>query len=300
MTSGSKVAWGVGVASACAATPGKKFFKAAALLSYNGSAYQGWQVQPQRPTVQGALEDALQIILRENTPVVGSGRTDSGVHALNQVASFLVPEGTALPRLQASLNGLCGPGIAIKALVRAPAAFHARYDALGKLYRYDIHNRPYPPVFNLHRCWWLHQPLDLAAMREAASHLPGEHDFSAFRSSQCGAQSPVRALRRVEILAEKNEEFPLSIELEASGFLQHMARIITGTLVAVGRGKVTPDSLPAILSSRSREQAGQTAPGRGLHLISVQYDPSRFPQVAAWTKSSAFPAGDTDAPNPES
>jgi tRNA pseudouridine38-40 synthase len=251
------------------------------LLSYDGSAYLGWQVQQQGPTIQGRLEEAFRIVTRHSVAVHGSGRTDAGVHAFNQVANARVPAGLDLDKLQASLNGLVGPSIAVKRVIPVSPTFHARHRARGKCYHYYIHNRPYPPVFALHRCWWLRHALDVDAMRAAAPHLVGTHDFSAFRAAGCEAPSPVRTLTRLEVREGDWVEGTLRIELEAKGFLQHMARIIAGTLVAVGQGKLQPDDLPGILASRERENAHATAPARGLHLVRVRYDLAEFPELAA-------------------
>ncbi|MBI3994133.1 MAG: tRNA pseudouridine(38-40) synthase TruA [Candidatus Lambdaproteobacteria bacterium] len=262
----------------------------AMLLAYDGTPFQGWQLQHHAPSVQGTLEQALRTVLRHPVRVTGSGRTDTGVHALNQVANFRLPVAQDLARLQQHLNGLAGPAIAVKALIPVPDTFHARHSARGKLYRYHVFNRAYPPVFARRRAWWLKLPLDIAAMREAAAWLPGEHDFSAFRAADCAAASPVRHLRRLALAEGEWEDGTLRIELEASGFLQHMARIIVGTLVAVGQGRLAPGDVRRILESRRREQADATAPGHGLHLVRVFYDLGCFPELAA--------AGFPDAPSP--
>jgi tRNA pseudouridine38-40 synthase len=249
------------------------------LLAYDGSAFQGWQVQLHGPSVQGSLEAAFQTITRQAVAVAGSGRTDAGVHALDQVASFRLPPGHELRKLRASLNGLLGPAISVKAIVPVAEGFHARHSARGKLYRYHLFNRPYPPVFGRQRCWWIKRPLDVAAMRAAAAPLLGEHDFSAFRAKGCEAPHPVRTLLRLEVLPREERDCTLSIELEGSGFLRHMARILTGTLVEAGLGRLTPADAAAILAGRSRERAPATAPARGLHLVRVHYDLDAFPEL---------------------
>ncbi|HKI97360.1 MAG TPA: tRNA pseudouridine(38-40) synthase TruA [bacterium] len=257
----------------------------ALLLAYNGSGYQGWQIQPHGPSVQGALEDALHTITRRTVKVYGSGRTDAGVHALNQVANVRLPPGQDLHKLRASLNGLLGPSVSVKAVVPVAERFHARHSARGKHYRYQLFNRPFPPVFGRHRAWWIKLPLDVPAMRAAAAHLIGEHDFSAFRAKQCAARHPVRTLHRLELLERDWPGCTLSIELEANGFLQHMARIVTGTLVEVGLGKLPPEAVERILAGRQREQAPATAPPGGLHLLRVYYDLAEFPELRAFTEA---------------
>jgi tRNA pseudouridine38-40 synthase len=251
-------------------------------LAYDGSAFHGWQVQDHCESVEAALGQALTTAVRRPTRVFGSGRTDAGVHALNQVAHCDIPEGIDLERLRASLNALAAPAISVQDIVPVPGDFHARHSATGKVYRYHIQNRPYPAVLARERCWWIRLPLDVASMRAAASELVGTRDFSAFRASQCAAPSPVRELRRIELSEGDWTDGTLRIELEASGFLQHMARIIAGNLAAVGLGKLAPPDLAAILASRDRTRAAMTAPAKGLHLVRVLYDLDRFPQLKRW------------------
>jgi tRNA pseudouridine38-40 synthase len=248
-------------------------------LAYDGSPFQGWQVQPHGPTVQGKLEEVLRIVTGKPVKVYGSGRTDTGVHALHQVASFRADPTLDLRKLRQSLNGLAAPSISVKRVVRVPEAFHARHSAVDKTYRYHIFNRPYPPAFAKHRCWWIRSPLDVEAMREGAAALVGSHDFSAFRAAECAAASPVRTVARLEVCTTDRTDCTLTIEIEASGFLQHMARIMTGTLTAVGLGKLPPGEVERILASGRRENADMTAPGRGLHLVRVRYDLEAFPEL---------------------
>ncbi|MFI5399768.1 MAG: tRNA pseudouridine(38-40) synthase TruA [SAR324 cluster bacterium] len=251
----------------------------ALLLTYDGSAFQGWQVQPHGPTVQGKLQEAVRIATRVAATVHGSGRTDAGVHAEGQVANVQVPAGLDLHKLQGNLNGLAGPHISVRSLAWVPDAFHARRSAIGKTYRYRIHNRPYPSVLD-RRSWWIRQPLDVRSMRQAAAALIGEHDFSAFRAKECEAVTPVRTLRTVTIGETEGDGAVMQLEFHATAFLQHMVRILTGTLVAVGLGKLTPEAVAGILASRMRERAAATAPPEGLHLIRVHYDLAEFPALA--------------------
>lgn len=262
----------------------------ALLVSYEGTAFCGWQIQPNGESVQGRLERALSTILRRPGRVTGSGRTDSGVHALGQVAHVFLPAGVDTTRLRNNLNGLAGPEISVKALVPVPPNFHARHRAKGKHYQYRIFNHPYPPVFERKSCLWLKRPLDVPAMAQAAALLLGRHDFSAFRAIKCEAKHPLRELRRLEVrevegLQGEGSESQLRIDLEADAFLQHMARIIVGTLVAVGKGRLKPDDLSGILASRKRENAAATAPAAGLHLMRVYYDLNEFPQLRAFQEA---------------
>jgi tRNA pseudouridine38-40 synthase len=248
-------------------------------VAYDGTRFQGWQIQNHAETVQGRLQDAMRIATRGPVTVYGSGRTDSGVHALGQVANAWVPQETDLHKLQGSLNALAGPDIGVLAIAWVPPDFHARHSAIGKCYRYRIHNLPAPPVLARRHCWWVRRPLDLAAMRAAAQGLLGTHDFSSFRAKDCAAATPVREMRAIRIAAGPEPEGALQLEYEASGFLQHMVRILTGTLVAVGHGELTPRDVAAILAARRREAAAMTAPGLGLHLVRVDYDGQRFPNL---------------------
>lgn len=251
----------------------------AMLVAYNGSAFQGWQLQPNAPTVQGVLEDAFRVLFRRRCTLYGSGRTDTGVHAFNQVANVRLPLHADLRKVRTSLNGLAAPHISVKAMVDVPDSFHARHMALGKHYRYQIFNRAYPPVFGPQQTLWVKKPLDVGAMTLAARHLHGDHDFSAFRSSDCGALSPVRRLTRVEVTEVSDPDCTLRVDLEGNGFLQHMVRIIVGTLISVGSGKLIPDDVADILVGRERIRAPATAPGRGLHLMKVRYDLEAYPAL---------------------
>ncbi len=254
----------------------------ALLLSYDGAGFCGWQIQQNGESVQGRLEAALTTILRVPARLTGSGRTDAGVHALYQVANAFLPAGLDTKRLRANLNGLAGPEISVRTIVPVASDFHARFRAKGKHYQYRIFNRPYPTVFASRHSWWVKRPLDLEAMRRAALYLSGRHDFSAFRSSHCKAKHPLREIRRLDIELSESSEGMLLIDLEADSFLQHMARIIVGTLAAVGLGVLAPDALPGMLASKNRENAAVTAPAAGLHLMKVCYDLEEFPELLAF------------------
>lgn len=252
----------------------------ALLIAYEGSHFQGWQIQARCASVQEELEDALRLITRQKINVYGSGRTDAGVHAHNQVANAHLPKGQDLYKLRKSLNAIAGPWISVKAIVPVRSDFHARHKATGKWYRYRIFNHPFPPAFGRDRVWWVRHPLDLTAMREAARHLLGTHDFSAFRSSKCAAASPRRTITLAEISLGDEPEPVIRIDLEGSGFLQHMARIIVGTLLGVGEGKVPPHKMKDIVESRDRDQAFPTAPAGGLYLMRVDYDLETYPELS--------------------
>ena len=254
----------------------------AILVSYDGAGFCGWQIQQNGESVQGRLEAALTTILKVRARLTASGRTDAGVNALRQVANVFLPAGLDTERLRGNLNGLAGPEISVKAIVPVSPGFHARHSSKGKHYQYRIFNRPYPSVFAHRHSWWIKRPLDLEAMRRAAAHLAGRHDFSAFRSSHCEAKHPLREIRRLEMEFSGASEGMVLIDLEADAFLQHMARIIVGTLAAVGLGALAPDALPGMLASKKRENATVTAPAAGLHLMKVCYDLAEFPELRAF------------------
>ena len=241
-------------------------------LAYDGQHFIGWQFQPHGTSVQGRLEEFLWILTRERVRVHGSGRTDAGVHAYAQVAHVDLRTSLPAERLRQGLNGLGKLELVVKNLLPARSDFHARYSASAKRYRYCIYNRPWPPVLQ-RRCWWIRRMLDIEAMRVAAKTLLGRHDFSAFRSADCNANSPWQTMLAIDILMSPDpaEEGMLWLEMEASGFLQHMARIICGSLIEIGLGKQPPEYALCALESRQRDQRCPTAPAQGLHLLAIRY-----------------------------
>jgi tRNA pseudouridine38-40 synthase len=238
-------------------------------IEYHGGAFCGWQTQPSGCGVQDALERALGEIAGEKVATICAGRTDAGVHALAQVVHFdcaaMRPD-TAWVR---GTNTLLPAGAAVTWMREVPSEFNARYSALERCYRYVLLNHPVRPALNQGRIGWFHAPLDLARMREAAAHLVGEHDFSAFRSSECQARSPVRDLRRLEVRASGDY---VVFDLAANAFLHHMVRNIVGCLVYVGKGTYEPAWTAQILAGRDRAKAAPTFDGAGLYLAHVSYD----------------------------
>lgn len=241
-------------------------------LAYDGADFHGWQIQPGLRTAQGELEDAFARIVGERVRITGSSRTDAGVHALAQTASLSTECALPCPRLRAALDALTGDDLVPIEVVEAPAGFDARRWADGKTYEYRIRNAPTASPFERRYSWHLRDPLRLDAMRAAARSLAGEHDFSSFRAAGCDARSPIRVMRRLEVHREADT---VRIVMEASGFLQGMARIISGTLVDVGRGRMDPDRVRGILDARDRRLAGRTAPPHGLFLVAVHYGETR-------------------------
>ncbi|MCP5505638.1 MAG: tRNA pseudouridine(38-40) synthase TruA [Chlamydiales bacterium] len=235
-------------------------------LSYDGTEYGGWALQPNRVSIQELIEKALGTVLRNKTPITGSGRTDAGVHARQQVAHFSHPDSLDLRALTYSLNGILPRDIRITSITSVSETFHARFSVEKKIYHYyctESHN-----PFNYRYSHPLHHPLDLDLIRKAIPLLLGTHDFSAFASSGCGSKDPVKTLYRLDLIEEKGA---FRFEFEGDGFLYKMVRNITGTLLEIGAGKRSPDDISRILLSRDRKEAGATAPAKGLFLHAVKY-----------------------------
>lgn len=238
-------------------------------IEYNGATFCGWQTQPAACGVQDALETALAQIAGEKIATICAGRTDAGVHALAQVVHFDCGAERPDTAWVRGTNALLPSGVAVQWMRAVPDEFNARYSALERCYRYVLLNHPVRPALDQGRAGWFHGPLDLAPMREAAKYLIGEHDFSALRSSECQAKSPVRELRRLEIKASGNF---IVMDFIANGFLHHMVRNIVGSLVYVGAGRQAPGWLDAVLASRNRALAAPTFDAAGLYLAHVSYD----------------------------
>jgi tRNA pseudouridine38-40 synthase len=236
-------------------------------LAYDGSDFHGWARQPGRRTVEGVLLDALARVLRERPALSVAGRTDAGVHARGQVASFRSNEDEDPGRIQRAVNGMLAPEIVVVRASRAPDRFDARRSAASREYRYRVSLAAVPDPFTARFTWHRPGSLTLGAMRVAAKHLVGEHDFSSFcRPPQAG--STVRRLERLSV-ATRGES--LEIAARANSFLHQMVRSLVGALVAVGEGKLDPDSMPAVLAARDRAAAGPMAPPHGLTLERVVY-----------------------------
>ncbi|MDR2000679.1 MAG: tRNA pseudouridine(38-40) synthase TruA [Zoogloeaceae bacterium] len=246
-------------------------------VEYDGSAFSGWQTQTHCVTVQDTLERALSAVADETIATVCAGRTDSGVHALMQVAHFdtssLRPESAWVRGTNANLP----PAVAVTWAKEVPNDFHARFSATGRRYRYLLLNHPVRPAVDHGKLGWHHAPLDVEAMRRAAAVLIGEHDFSAFRSSGCQAKSPVRVLRRLEICRQNDL---IIFDFEANAFLHHMIRNIVGSLVYVGNGRWPPDAVATLLAGRDRSKGAPTFEAAGLYFVGADYD-------ARWSLLSA-------------
>ncbi|MBI5660381.1 MAG: tRNA pseudouridine(38-40) synthase TruA [Nitrosomonadales bacterium] len=239
-------------------------------VEYDGSLFSGWQSQPDAPNIQDALQAALSDIAGKPVSVVAAGRTDAGVHALEQVVHFDTGAERPLSAWVRGANALLPSSIAVLWAQPVPDEFHARFSAQARSYRYLLINRPVRIALQHGKAGWFHAPLDVARMREAAQYLLGKHDFSAFRSSECQAKTPMKNLAQTEIRKDGNR---IVIDLTADAFLHHMVRNIVGCLVYVGKGKHPPQWLREVLESRNRSMAAPTFAPDGLYLRRIAYDP---------------------------
>ncbi len=235
-------------------------------LEYDGSKFYGWQLQPGMRTVQGEVERALQILFREAIRVNVAGRTDSGVHALGQVINFHSAVELPLKDIPRSLNGILDHDVVVKIVELALPDFHARFSAVRRQYFYVLSR--FPVAVGRHYAFFCKFPLEVAAMREASQHLLGEHDFRAFCDTS--TEDP-HYLSRVELIEWEDTGERLKLIIRANRFLRSMVRIIVGTMIDVGRGKLTPARVKEILESRKRTEASFTAPPHGLFLEKVFY-----------------------------
>ncbi len=254
------------------------------VLEYDGTRYVGWQVQPNGPSVQAEVERALETLHKAPRQVTAAGRTDAGVHALGQVCSFYEAEPLPLKAYVQGMNALLPDDVAVRAASLEPQGFDARRSASGKRYRYRIENGPGRAPLSRLQAWQQFRPLDVAAMRDAAGRLTGRHDFACFQASDCACAHAVRQVDRCEVAGQAGGRIDLI--LEATAFVKHMVRNVTGTLVEVGLGKRAPDSMAALLFARDRRLAGPTAPPQGLCLEEVFYGP----------RAAGVPADDDGAP----
>lgn len=239
-------------------------------LAYDGSGFVGWQRQAEGVSIQGLLEDALGELDGRAVAVIGAGRTDAGAHALGQVASFALERVMAPDVLVRALNARLPGSIRVVSATTAPADFHARFGACLKTYRYRLWNARVLPPFERAYVWHVAEKLDIEAMAAAAHLVEGCHDFSAFQATGSAARTTERVVASSRI--ERADSGLVVYEISGNGFLRHMVRITTGTLVEIGRGRHAPGWIREVLASRDRTQAGPTAPATGLFLVSVEYD----------------------------
>lgn len=245
-------------------------------VEYDGSGFLGWQSQAHGNTVQDVLEAALAKIAGQQVRVSCSGRTDTGVHGLGQVAHFDVEISRPINAWVRGVNAHLPATVAVLWAQEVSSEFHARFSARGRRYRYLLLNRPVRPALGAGRMGWYHALLDLDAMVSAAGHLLGEHDFSAFRAAECQAKSPVKLLRELVITRQDDV---ITFDLAANAFLHHMVRNIVGALVFVGKGRYPPSWMAELLADRDRRRAPPTFSAAGLYFVGPEYDDHwRLPQ----------------------
>lgn len=239
-------------------------------VSYDGTRYKGWQVlKSTDATIQGKLQMVLSALAGHPVEVIGSGRTDAGVHAIGQVANFYLEEHFSAEEIFEDLNRHLPEDIAVTKIEEAGERFHSRYQAVEKTYCYRIRTSPVPNVFERRFVYQYGKPLDIEKMRQAAQCFVGTHDFASFCGNRHMKKSTVRTIFSVDLLKKDGE---IEIWYRGNGFLQNMVRILTGTLIEVGRGEREPESMQALLEAKERAQAGYTAPPQGLRLEKVTYE----------------------------
>ena len=237
-------------------------------IEYDGTDYHGWQSQINAAAVQDVVASAVRKLTGEDVNLIGASRTDSGVHALGQVANFTTASDIPADKFAYALNTLLPEDIVVRKSAEADMSFHARYSARGKKYKYLIYNSVFPSALLRHRACHVFYSLDVEAMRRAAEFFLGAHDFLAFSAAGSSTKTTVRTINEIWIRGECGL---IGLNITGNGFLYNMVRIIAGTLVEVGYGKIKPDDIPGIIEGRDRKIAGRTAPPQGLYLVEVFY-----------------------------
>jgi tRNA pseudouridine38-40 synthase len=240
-------------------------------IEYDGTAYSGWQIQPNGLAVQQVVEEALCQVLGQKPDLRSSGRTDAGVHASGMAAAFKTSTNLPLKAFVEGTNRFLPPDIAILSAVEVPSGFKPIADALAKHYRYTLLASPIRSPLRRFYTWHIRENLNVEAMRKAATGFVGHHNFAAFRASNCAAKTTVRRIDSVEISVVDDT---IIIDVVGGGFLKNMVRVMAGTLVEIGRGRFEPEHIQKLLQSGDRKQAGVTAPASGLSLIKVYYPPT--------------------------
>ncbi|SCG84070.1 tRNA pseudouridine synthase A [Proteiniborus sp. DW1] len=238
------------------------------IIEYDGTNYFGWQKQPNQATIQETLEDSIKKVTKEDVNIIGSGRTDRGVHARGQVANFFTDSRIPSEKFKDAINANLPKDIAISHSEEVDSAFHSRYSAKGKEYRYLIYNRRVPSPLLRNLAYHVPQKLDFNIMRKSATDIVGTHDFRSFMASGSSVEDTTRTVYSVQL--DKNYEL-IEFRINGNGFLYNMVRIVVGTLVDIGMGKICSSSIPEIILSRERKNAGHTAPPHGLYLERVLY-----------------------------
>lgn len=240
------------------------------VVAYDGTKYCGWQIQPNAITIEEVLNRELSRLLQEDIEVIGASRTDSGVHAMGNVAVFDTDTRIPAKKLCYALNHSLPEDIVIQKSFEVAPDFHPRKWDSKKTYEYKIWNADFVQPFNRGYTHFVHHKIDVEAMRAAAAHLLGKHDFTSFCSVKTQAEDHVRTVYSIDI---KEENHLITLRISGSGFLYHMVRIITGTLLLVGEHRKKPEDMTAILEAKNREAAGPTAPAKGLMLVGIEYFP---------------------------
>ena len=238
------------------------------VIEYDGKKYYGWQKQPNKITVQSEIERAIFEVTGEEVVIHSSGRTDAGVSAYNQVANFKIKSEIPVDTIPKALNAHLKKSIIVKSAEEVEDKFHSRYSCVGKKYMYVINNSKFGSAISRDSEYHFPQKLDIKKMKEAIKYFEGEHDFKGFKASGTSNKDSVRTIYKATI---KTEGDRIYITLEGNGFLYNMVRIITGTLIDVGLGKIKPDEIPDIIDSKDRKRAGKTVPPHGLYLVEVYY-----------------------------
>lgn len=238
-------------------------------IEYDGKDFNGWQKQPNKLNIQGEIERSIYNITKEEVDLIGSGRTDAGVHAWNQIANFKTNSNISIEKMAIAINSQLKNSIVVKKAEEVDERFHSRYNAKRKTYRYVINNTEYGSA--IYRNLEYHFPikLNVEKMQEAAKYFEGEHDFKTFKSSGTSGKNSVRTIYKAEV---KTDGERILIELTGNGFLYNMVRIISGTLLDVGLGKIEPSEIEDIINSKDRTKAGKTLPAHGLYLVKVNYE----------------------------
>lgn len=238
------------------------------IIEYDGKSFNGWQKQPNKLNIQGEIEKAIGEITGEEIDLIASGRTDGGVHSLGQTANFKTNSNIPIEKIPIAINSKLKKSIVIKSAEEVEERFHSRYSVKSKKYRYTINNSQYGSA--IYRDMEYHFPfyLDVNKMQEASKYFEGEHDFKAFKASGTSSKSSVRTIYKTNIIEDGER---IKIELTGNGFLYNMVRIISGTLVDVGLGKIKPEEITSIIESKDRTKAGKTLPPYALYLLKVEY-----------------------------
>jgi len=237
-------------------------------IEYDGKGFNGWQKQPNKLNIQGEIEAVIEGITGEKVELIASGRTDAGVHSFGQVANFKTNSTIPIDKFPIEINSKLKKSIIIKSAEEVDERFHSRYNCKQKTYKYVINNNDFPSAIYRNLEYHIPQKLDVNLMKKAIKYFEGEHDFAGFKASGTSSKSSVRTIYNAEIKEENNR---ICIYLTGNGFLYNMVRIVSGTLVEVGLGKIKPEEIPNIIEAKDRQRAGKTLPPQGLYLMEVEY-----------------------------